>query len=185
MRILFVCTANICRSASAARLLSDAVAALPELCDVEVLSAGTRAIPGAAGCRYAPALAGRVDAHRARELDRDLVSSADLILAAARDHRTAIVALDPTARERMLTIRQAGRIADWVLAEGMVDVARDRAAVEREPRQPGGGWQDRFDLGDPRAHVAPLPDQRDARWAWLVGELLAGRGMAPADAGPS
>lgn len=181
MRILFVCTANICRSASAAMLLNDALADMPELADVQALSAGTRAIPGAPGCRYAPALAGRADAHHARELDRDLVASADLILAAARDHRPAVFALDPTARDRTLTIRQAGRIAGWILAEGMVDVARDRAVVERDSRSTGDSWDGRYDLGDPRAHVAALPDERQARWCWLGGELLAGRGMAPAD----
>lgn len=185
MRILFVCTANICRSASAAMLLGDAIADLPELSDVTVRSAGTRAVPGATGCRYAPALAGRAVEHHAQHLDRAAVASADLILAAARDHRPAVTALDPTARDRILTIRQAGRIADWILAEGMVEVARDRAIVERDShRDRGSPWEGRYDLGDPRAHVAALPDERKARWDWLVGELLAGRGMVPASAEP-
>lgn len=172
MRILYVCTANICRSPSAEALLRDS--AVP---GVEVRSAGTSAVAGAPGCTVAPALEGRNQEHTSQPLTGDQVEWADLILTAAREHRAAVVALDPAARTRTFTIRQAGRLAQWLLDAGMVAAAVDRAA---DPQ----GWHERFDEGDPRRLVAPLPGPGDAEW--LVGELDAARGVVstPAPAIP-
>ncbi len=159
-----MCTANICRSASAERLLREAIAGVPELVGVEVRSAGTAAWVGAPGCSIAPALAGHAAEHRSRPLTADLVSWADLILPAARDHRSRIVELDPTSRARTFTLRQAGRIADWVVDSGIVAAGRERA--------------DRFPPDDPRRDVPALPAELDHRWAWLVDEMDAARGRA-------
>jgi protein-tyrosine phosphatase len=177
MRVLYVCTANICRSASAERLLREATAADPALSMIEVRSAGTRAIDGAPGCSLAPALAGHAAEHQSTPLTGELVAWADVILAAARDHRSAIVILDPTARARTFTIRQAGRIAAWVLEAGIVDAGRERGAAEASGT--AAGWAVQFGPGDPRADVPALPADPDDRWRWLVGELDASRGMAP------
>ena len=147
MRILYVCTANICRSASAQRLLRDAVAAAPELAGVEVRSAGTAAFAGSPGCTIAPALIEGPQEHRSQPLTAELVGWADLILPAARDHRPAIMELAPTSRSRTFTMRQAGRIAAWMVDAGMVSAARERrewveadgVALQRGwvPRAPG------------------------------------------------
>jgi protein-tyrosine phosphatase len=118
MRVLFVCTANICRSASAEALVRDAVAADPALAGVEVRSAGTHALAGMPACRVAPALAGRWEGHASQPLTPELVAWADLVLTAAREHRSAVVAIDHRARSRVFTLRQAGRIADWLVDRG-------------------------------------------------------------------
>lgn len=203
MRVLYVCTANICRSASAARLLSERLAAEPlraGAVGVEVGSAGTRALVGAPGCSVAPALAASPQAHTARALTPALIRAADLVLAAARDHRAVIVSMDPAARSRTFTLRQAGRIATWLQGEGMVQAARERAAWESTRVAVGGGaeglgraggeagsggtgagsWAQRFPRGDPRAHVLPMPADPQSRLAWMVAELDAARGMAVA-----
>ncbi|TRY16462.1 low molecular weight phosphatase family protein, partial [Tessaracoccus rhinocerotis] len=75
--MLFVCTANICRSAYA-----DVVARSAGVPGVEFSSAGTRALVDQAidPPRAANVRAGDPTAHRARQLTRDLVSEADLIL---------------------------------------------------------------------------------------------------------
>ncbi len=164
-----MCTANICRSASAQQLLRAAVAQYPELAGIEVRSAGTAAMVGASGCRVAPALVGQAQEHRSQQLTPELVAWADLILTAARDHRPPIAALSPAARSRMFTIRQAGRIADWIMEIGMI-------AAALEP----GDRLERYPLGDPRRLVPDLPEGIGAREAWLVAELDAARGMAPA-----
>ncbi len=150
MRILYVCTANICRSASAQRLLLDAVAAAPELSGIEVRSAGTHAMPGSPGCSLAPALTGHAADHRSQALTADLVAWADLILAAARDHRPSILEIEPSSRTRTFTIRQAGRIADWMVDSGIVAAGQERARSGGEPE----AWAERFPVGDPRAGCA-------------------------------
>ena len=142
MRILYVCTANICRSASAQQLLREAVAADPGLAGIEVRSAGTAALVGAPGCSVAPALLGHAADHRSQQLTGELVAWADLILVAARDHRPSIAELEPRSRARTFTVRQAGRIADWIVDSGMV-----AAGLE------GGGEPDRYPPGDPRREV--------------------------------
>ena len=154
MKVLYVCTANICRSPLAAGLLRQA--AVP---GVQVASAGTRAVVGAPGCS--------VPSHRSSPLSREAIAWADLVLTAARDHQGAVAEVDPGARRRTFTIRQAGRLSDWLLSAGMVAAAR----------APG-----KYPQGDPRGLVAPLPTV--GRTDWLVGELDAARGMAPVPAEP-
>lgn len=179
MRILYVCTANICRSPSAQQLLRESVSEAPALSHVEVLSAGTDAIRGARGCLVAPALAGHAQVHCSQPITADLVEWADLILSAGREHRPAIVALDLHSRSRTFTIRQVGRIADWLLAAGVVDAARERAGSS-------GGWTDaeaeaqwaaRFAIGDPRREVEPMPVRLDETTGWLIREMDSARGM--------
>ena len=183
-----MCTANICRSASAERLLIEAVAAAPELAGIEVRSAGTQAMPGSAGCSMAPALAGHAAEHRSQMLTADLVAWADLILPAARDHRPSILELEPTSRTRTFTIRQAGRIADWMVDSGIVTAGRERSAAGGTGGAGDSGgagegptaWAERFPPGDPRRDVPVLPDDADARWLWVVAEMDAARGLAGA-----
>lgn len=175
MRVLIVCTANICRSPSAEWALRDAAAAHPVLAGLEVRSAGTAAVEGAAGCRVAPALAGRWAGHRSRLLDEGLVAWADLILTAAREHGAAVAALDPRARARTMALRQAGRSADWLVEAGMVEAAMGA----------GDGLSDAY--LDLRMAVPDMPAARAERWRWVVGELDAARGLAarPSDEGES
>jgi protein-tyrosine phosphatase len=173
VRILVVCTANICRSPSVQRLLIDALSEDPACAGIEVRSAGTQAIAGAHGCTLAPALAGHAEEHRSTPLTTELVEWADLILTAARDHRSGVVTMVPPARTRTFTVRQAARIADWLDEAGMLDAARQRAASP-------DGWSDRIPPGDPRRDVLPLPQDLHARWGWLVEELDAARGVVSA-----
>ena len=161
MKVLYVCTANICRSPAAAALLREA--GLPT---VEVVSAGTQAVVGSPACSIVRELPG----HDSQPLTAGLIESADLVLTAAREHRTAVVEMYPAARTRTFTIRQAGRLAQWLLDAGMVDAARH-----------GGDFED----GDPRRLVAALPATAQARSRWVVEELDAARGMAPAPVAPA
>ncbi len=114
----------------------------------EVASAGTAAVHGAPCCELAPLLE-RVE-HRSQPLSPDLVGRADLVLTAAREHQSTVLALDPDARAKTFTIRQAGRLTRWLLDEGIVEAARERAHVPQ-------GWAERFEPGDPRQYVMPLP----------------------------
>ncbi len=170
MRILYVCTANICRSPSAAALLTDA-----QIAGVEVRSAGTNAVVGAPGCSMAPALRERESVHHSQSLTAELVEWADLVLTAARGHQATVMSLDPGARAKTFTIVQAGRLAAWLVSSGMLEAAQERAA---DPQ----GWTERFEEGDQRLFVVPLPEAGEQTPAWLVAELDAARGLAPAPA---
>lgn len=112
IRILTVCTGNICRSPMAEQLLR---ARLHGATDLSIESAGTMALVGSPMDETAARLAteeGSTDAdgHIARELTPDSIRQADLIFAMARDHRKAIVESVPRAVQKTFTIREFARI---------------------------------------------------------------------------
>lgn len=178
LRVLYVCTANICRSPSAAQLLRAQVGSHPQLAGIEVASAGTRAMPGSPGCSLAPALQpDHWRGHAARRLSAGEVEWADVILVAAREHSATVAGLDLRARSRTFTIVQAGRIADWMAQPGgVIEAGRLRA----ELRLDDSLWAARFPAGDPQAGIVAMPEVVADRWAWFVNEMDAARGLAGA-----
>lgn len=106
MRILFVCTGNTCRSA-----LADAVARKVvverALSDVEILSAGTSAwdsAPASDGALLVGLERGLdLSQHRAQSLSRELIRSADLVLAMGPHHLERVEALGGSGKSYLLT----------------------------------------------------------------------------------
>jgi protein-tyrosine phosphatase len=112
-RILVVCTANVCRSPVAERLLARHVTSTP---DAIVRSAGTHG--GRLGVHRDTATAAAevgIDLadHTSRALDVELLRTdgADLVLTMTREHLRDTVALDPTAWPRTFTMRELVRRA--------------------------------------------------------------------------
>jgi len=127
-RILTVCTGNLCRSPVAEQLLrarlprAFGLEALPEL---QVTSAGTHAFDDDPMDALAAAESARLgaldgDAHRARRILDRHVADADLILAMAREHRSAVASLVPASHARAFTLVEFARIVE-ALAAGTVD----------------------------------------------------------------
>jgi protein-tyrosine phosphatase len=155
--ILFVCTANICRSPMAERLAAQVL--LESLGDhahrFAVSSAGTRGHEGDEMHPHTAEVLHSVDApaggFRARQLLPRDIARADLILTATREHRSAVVSLDPTALGRCFTIPQFARLADAVARDGTLPVGdpvqRGRSLV----REAAGA----------RARLQPVPAEED------------------------
>jgi protein-tyrosine phosphatase len=125
-KVLFVCTANVCRSPMAELLLRHALLQSREAGAGRwaLASAGTRAPVGRAiDERARKVLAERgVDVGRgaARQLLSSHVSAANLVLTAAREHRSEVVRLQPDALRRTFTIRQFARLCAAAHASGLV-----------------------------------------------------------------
>jgi len=165
-RVLHVCTANLCRSPLADRLMRQGlVERLGSGADqVDITSAGTR---GVAGNSMEPGAVTALGAYgvdgtdfRARGLLADHVATADVVLTAAREHRACVVALQPRAAARTFTLREFDRLCAAVDPFALVGVdvpargrALVRAAAARRGRVRPAAPQD-DDLADP--YGAPL-----------------------------
>lgn len=126
LRVLVVCTANVCRSPAAAMLLEHRAAQL----GVVASSAGLAAEPGRPICEFMADRLGEqgLDAsgYRARRLSERQIEQADLILGATRQHVAQVVGLQPDALRRIATLLQ---FADWVSQVPDADVHETVAAA--------------------------------------------------------
>jgi len=120
MDILVVCTGNICRSPMAEGLLRHM---LPKgwASHMHIHSAGTHGLDDQPATPFAIEAAAEmgvdISGHRARSLDREMVSQADLILVMEPFHREIVArAVRPEARNRLrlLTDFETPRQSDTI-----------------------------------------------------------------------
>uniref|UniRef100_A0A942SXR7 protein-tyrosine-phosphatase n=1 Tax=Neobacillus citreus TaxID=2833578 RepID=A0A942SXR7_9BACI len=139
MRVLFVCSGNICRSPLGAQVLLARLGRDAPAFTVE--SAGTIAQDGVAMDDAAAAqsqrLGGDPSAHRSRYLTASIAGSADLVLTAERSHRAAVVSLAPRAAKRAFTIKQFARVLDALEPGDIAGVGSTDELVERVARLRG------------------------------------------------
>jgi protein-tyrosine-phosphatase len=156
MHVLFICTGNTCRS-PIAEALARRFAAERQLSEITVGSAGTAAWDGAPASDGAllVAMERSVDlsTHRARLLTRELVNSADLILAMGPHHLERIEALGGAGKTHLLSSYASKGRSDRSITDpfgGDLDVYRsafdeldrevqqaiERIAAERAPGRP-------------------------------------------------
>ncbi|WP_353081803.1 dTDP-4-dehydrorhamnose 3,5-epimerase family protein [Tessaracoccus lapidicaptus] len=150
-RVLFVCTANICRSAYA-DVAANAVA--PE--GLQFSSAGVRALVGEGiDPPMAQQLAdgGPAGAHRARQLTRALVEEADLVLTMAGEHRRYILDEWPALGRKTFVIGHAARVLA-ALPEGMSRQGVVEHLWRNRTVQDGDEVADPYRRGDEAARVA-------------------------------
>jgi protein-tyrosine-phosphatase len=188
--VLFVCTANVCRSPAAELLLRTGLRARlgPAARSIAVRSAGIWASrdrqvePGtAAALRARGVPATDIAAARSVPLDREAVAGADLILGSTADHVRAVWRLQLAARHRSFTLGELARLTEAVDPDELPaddPAERLRALVSaadgiRERRRPATGpyLTEAYDIADPTDSDLA---QRDmvAETAFLVDELL-------------
>lgn len=133
VRILTVCTGNICRSPVAERLLQAGLdQAVPG--GFVVTSAGTRALVGEPiqppSADIVRTFGGNPDGFAARQLTSRILRGVDLVLTMTSGHRGEVLQLDASLLKRTFTIREFAR---------MLDVLDERAAASpEEPTHDGG-----------------------------------------------
>ena len=173
--LLFVCTGNICRSPTAELL---AAHVLPGD-RFRVHSAGTYGLdgygiePGAA--RELTTRGIDSDAFRARRITEEMVQRADLILTATREHRSAVVTLEPRALARTFTMREFARLLDAVEPAADPREVVARAAAVRGRRAPARPEDD--DVADPYGRGAAAYERAAVEIAEALRrplEVLAG-----------
>lgn len=118
MRILFVCTGNICRSPTAELLTRAYVDDVGDRsAGLQPSSAGIRAVVGSGveptAALVLSSLGGSAEGFRARQLRTDLVESADLILTMSTRQRAFVLRMAPRAMARTFTLLEASRLLQW------------------------------------------------------------------------
>nr|WP_322790556.1 low molecular weight phosphatase family protein [Mycolicibacterium helvum] len=132
LRLLFVCTGNICRSPVAERLAT-AYAARLELADFQATSAGTRAVIGhpihADAVTVLEKLGGDGADFAARQLTPRIALEADLVLTMTKAHRDRVLEGAPRQLNRTFTLSEAARLATEFDARDVGDLAALRSHV--------------------------------------------------------
>jgi protein-tyrosine phosphatase len=121
--VLFVCSGNTCRSPMAEAIARQQIAGKLGVSEAElekkgvvVLSAGSFAMPGAKATPAAVEalkLSGAdLSRHRSRPLTVELIHQADVIYTMGRGHAQAVMALAPSAADKVATLDPDGDIDD-------------------------------------------------------------------------
>jgi protein-tyrosine phosphatase len=112
LRVLFVCTGNICRSAIAEQVFRTRYGSDT----IEFSSAGTGALVGNGmppqAAEISRQLGGVPDAHIARQLTQEMIAESDLVIALSREHRSEVVRTHPRANRYAFTLREFARVLE-------------------------------------------------------------------------
>ena len=109
--VLFVCTANECRSPFAAAIAGRLADGLPIRFDSAGVDARRRPV-GRAGLEHARESGFDLTGHVSVQVRPDQLAEYDLVLALSREHARELLSLEPTIRPRLFTIKQFARWID-------------------------------------------------------------------------
>ncbi|MEM9519237.1 MAG: hypothetical protein AAGA37_07960 [Actinomycetota bacterium] len=178
LHVLFVCTANVCRSPLAAGLFANHAHQLGM--NVRVASASTDSETRPMHPTTLKLLSDRgihLSRTESQPLTDRLVEGADLVLAMTRDHANAIVGRFPTARQRTFVLGHFTALIAELDHHETVDSwlrAANQASTAR-------GLDDQWDIIDPNGKSSRVYQEVDAELdfatGWLASELA---NVAPA-----
>jgi protein-tyrosine phosphatase len=161
MRILYVCTANQCRSPIAERLA--------RALGADAISAGVRAFVNCAMVPYAAIalkeLGGDPEGFLSRRLTAEMTSDADLVLSMTQLQRDQVLQTSPLALRKTFTIVEAARLAH---VDEVTTVAGMAAA---RPYSPPASDED---IADPMGHELDA-FRLIAKRIQMINEFLLGR----------
>jgi len=148
--VVFLCTANLCRSPMAAALLEDRLERRG--IEIEVVSAGLLEADRPASEGSVRALHWRgldLGDHRSRRVGRDLISSSTLVLGMEHRHVQEAVLLEPSAWPRSFSLREFVRRASAVGPRRREPLEQwiGRVHGDRTVQEMVGAWDD--DIADP------------------------------------
>ncbi len=153
LRILVVCTGNVCRSPLAERLLQ---AYLSDRASVR--SAGVQGLDRAEMDPLAAAelarRGGDPAGFRSRRVTPAAVREADLVLTMTTAQRSAVLADEPTALTRTFTLRELAHLLADAPA-GQLDAAR----IAELARRRSAATLERYDIADPIGQSAAVHAQ--------------------------
>ncbi|MEW5799472.1 MAG: hypothetical protein AB1728_10765 [Bacteroidota bacterium] len=114
MRILFVCTANITRSAMCEAILKKFVSDDNLHNKITIESAGTEAISGGSPDPETIEVCKKygidVSNHLARQVEPDLLDQADLILCLAESHKERIIDASPAYEKKVFMLKEYAQV---------------------------------------------------------------------------
>lgn len=131
IRILALCSGNVCRSPLAAMLLADRL----NPARFEVTSAGTSPMIGDQMPTEAQELAARMGCtqaqyHRARAVTEEDLSASDLIIGMARTHANRAIQLQPSAVTRTYTLLGLAQTVAHIKTQHVRTLHRQESNVE-------------------------------------------------------
>ncbi len=161
MRILFVCTGNVCRSPVAEQLATawarEKLARSPEADVVQIESAGLSAVAGRPMDSDTATALIELDSDpagfQAREFTAELAQDADLVLTMTRDQRRTVLEASPRGLRRTFTLTEAADLlqrADLIGLSLLPLTARARELGRRlDAARAGRPPADSDDITDP------------------------------------
>jgi protein-tyrosine phosphatase len=171
--VLFVCTGNICRSPTAEALARRELARYPGI-PIRVSSAGSHALEGnravSRSMVAASARGASLERHVARELTRQRVRAADLVLCMAAEHRPFVLGHDRSATNRTFLLATFARVAGqsrWPATSPAELVA---LAAEHAREQDGDDVED--PLGGPAETYAACAERLDGLVTPVIAALV-------------